>query len=366
MKKPRYVREYTDRHGKRRLEYRRNGCKGYPLRQPVRSPEFHEDYDAVCRGEVPPGVLLHGGKSLSAAQRAKPHTLRWLVQEYRASSSFRCLAPRTQRSRNSILEQFCLEHGEKPYARLERGHVLRLRDKKVDKPEAANGLIKALRQVFKFAIEYGYHNTNPAGDITYLKSKNPEGIHAWTLSEVEQFEKTHPVGTKARLAMALLLYSCQRRSDVVQFGRQHIVDGRLEFTQYKSRDRNPVRLSIPVLTALDKIIDASPCGDLTFLVTAFNRPFTSNGFGNRFRKWCDEAGLHHCSAHGLRKAAATRMAELGCSEHEIMAIGGWKTLKEVQRYTRSARQKTLADGATEKLERGKVSNLSTPSGKVRQ
>jgi len=59
---------------------------------------------------------------------------------------------------------------------------------------------------------------------------------------------------------------------------------------------------------------------LAFLVNDFGRPFTAAGFGNRFRQWCNEAGVKRCSAHGLRKAAAARLAELGATEHEIMAV----------------------------------------------
>jgi hypothetical protein len=55
---------------------------------------------------------------------------------------------------------------------------------------------------------------------------------------------------------------------------------------------------IPILPPLQKIIDATPTGDLTFLVTGKGgRPFTAAGFGNWFRDRCDEAGLSHCSAH---------------------------------------------------------------------
>jgi integrase len=145
------------------------------------------------------------------------------------------------------------------------------------------------------------------------------------------------------------MYTGQRRSDLVLFGRQHVRDGWLVFTQHKGRNRNPVRMEIPIIPELRKIIEQTPTGDLAFLVTAFNRPFTSNGFGNRFRKWCDEAGLKECSVHGLRKAAAARLAELGCTEQEIMAITGHRTSKEVTRYTRAASQKTRAESALRRL-----------------
>jgi integrase len=98
------------------------------------------------------------------------------------------------------------------------------------------------------------------------------------------------------LACSLLLFTGQRRSDVVLLGRQHVRNGHhgptLRFTQQKNRKRKPVTLEIPIVPELQAILDASHCGDLTFLVTEFGKGFTANGFGNRFRRWCDEAGLH--------------------------------------------------------------------------
>lgn len=136
--------------------------------------------------------------------------------------------------------------------------------------------------------------------------------------------------------------------------------GRLVFTQQKNRGRKPVHLTIPIIPELKTIIDASPCGELSFLMTAFGRPFTANGFGNRFRKWCNEAGLPHCSVHGLRKATSARLAELGCSEQEIMAVTGHRTSKEVTRYTRAASQEVRAESALRALSEGQHANRSVP------
>jgi integrase len=220
-------------------------------------------------------------------------------------------------------------------------------------PESANGRIKALRQVFKWAMlpSVELASVNPARDISYLKAK-PGGFHAWTIAEVEQFEARWPVGTKARLALALLLYTGQRRSDIIQFGRQHVARGAMHFTQHKNRNRKPVTLELPIHADLQHVIDNSPCGDLTFLVTEFGRGFTPAGFGNWFRARCDDAGLNHCSAHGLRKAAAARLADHGATDRQIMAVTGHQTSKEVDRYTKSARQKRLAKSAIDLLESG--------------
>jgi len=331
----RYVERWTDRHGNVRLYYRRSrpGPR-VALRGPEGSPEFWEDYIAA---------------SESRGETSQRGTIRWLVSQYLKSAAFKGMKTSSQVVRRNIFERFCREHGEKRYSVLRAKHLRRIRDKMADRPEAANGLIKALRQMFKWAVEDEEMDRNPAADVAYLAPKNKGGFHTWELSEIEQFEEAHPIGTKARLALALLLYTGQRRGDVVKMGKQHVRDGWLTVTQQKTGKR----MEIPVLTALQEIIDASPCGDLTFLVTQFGKGFTSNGFGNWFRKQCDAAGLPLCSAHGVRKAAATRLAHLGCTVHEIAAITGHDSLKEVERYTRGADQKRLADGVKIKMEASK-------------
>lgn len=351
--KIKYLNKYSDRHGQERLYYRRKGYPKIPLRGPIGSPEFMEDYTTAHSGQT-----LTGPDSIYPAANAfKNATMRWLCTEYFKCSDFKNLATSTKIVRRNILDRFCREHGEKSFARLERRNLLKLRDERSEFPESANALIKALRQVFAFGIDYEHCSYNPAKEVPYLIAQG-DGFHAWSEDEIEQYRSAHAIGTKARLALDLLLFTGQRRSDVILFGRQHVKKNELYFTQQKNRRRSPVTLVIPIAPALQESLEQSPTGDLTFLVTAFNKPFTSNGFGNRFRKWCNEAGLPHCSAHGLRKAAAALLAEMGCSQHEIMAITGHRSLKEVDRYTKSVRQKKLARSAIQKMANGQNQNKS--------
>jgi len=199
-----------------------------------------------------------------------------------------------------------------------------------------------------------FQHFNDAGAWDRQGHINGRAFHAWTIEEITQFEDKHEIGTTARLALALALYTGQRRSDLVALGPPKILidQGRnwLEFTQNKNRTKSPVRLTIPIIPKLQEIIDAATTGETTFLINGYGRPYTAKGFGNRFRKWCDEAGLpKSCAVHGLRKAAAARLAESGCTEQEIMAITGHKTSKEIIRYTKSARQKVRAESALKKL-----------------
>jgi len=234
--------------------------------------------------------------------------------------------------------------GDKGAATLRREHIVKLMAARAEKPDSANGLRKALRALVKHAVETGLRIDDPTRDVKAIRIKS-DGYHSWTDDEISQFERYHPVGSRARLAIALLLYSGQRRSDVVRMGRQHVRDGALQVRQQKTG----ASLSIPVHPELAATIAASPSEHLTFLTTQFGQPFTAAGFGSWFREQCDAAGLSACSAHGLRKAAARRLAEAGFTEHDIASITGHASLREIVRYTKAVDQKKLAASAMQKV-----------------
>jgi len=341
-----YTRTYRDRHGKWRIEYRRRG-KTIPLRGVPGTPEFLAEYDRARE-------VIEGPSPAKKQAGVKDGTLRWLCVQWLASAEYGQLADSTQRDRRRILEKILEEplrpgaaavFADCPLARFSPEHVRVLRDRKRSLPDAANTRVKLLRGLFKWALEHEVAGleSNPARDIPRLKIEG-DGYHCWTAEEREQFEKHHPVGSKARLAYELIFRTGQRRSDVVVLGRQHVRDGRLCFTQTKNRRRKPISLELPILPELQRVLDASPLGDMTFLVNDYRKPFTVAGFGNKFRDWCNQAGLPaHCSAHGLRKSAATVAAENGATAHELMSIFGWLSLKEAERYTRAAERRVLAD-----------------------
>ncbi|MFZ4807192.1 MAG: tyrosine-type recombinase/integrase [Hyphomicrobiaceae bacterium] len=353
----RYVYEDTDRHGNVRLYFWRKPGRKIRIRARPGTEEFARTYHELME-------LAESGQQSPDTKpgKAAAGTLRWLVETYAKSAEFKHqLDEQTQRVRTNILESCLAEPvrpgaGETfaafPLARLVPKAIKVLRDRKAGLPEAANGRIKALRSLFRWAIEEDLINTNPAAEVRYVRH-NSDGHHTWTVEEVAQFEARHPVGSKARLALALMVFTGVRRSDVVLLGRQHVRDGWFKFRQQKGRKRAPIEIELPILPELSDVIAASPTGDLTFLVTEFGRPFTAAGFGNWFRERCNEAGLKHCSAHGLRKTGAVLAAERGASENQLMAIFGWRKADEARRYTRAASRKTLAAGATTLLARGK-------------
>jgi len=330
-----YVMEQRGRSGKIDYYYfRRKGQPKKALPGVTGSAEFMAAYNECLKAANLLPHLTHDRNSLST-----------LIDGYYRSQEFLKLNSRSQIVRRQILNRFATEHGAKPYAKMERRHVLFIRDAMADRPGAATNLIKALRSLFSYALDYDLVKVNPAAQVDYLKAKG-NGFHSWTIEEVRKFEAKHPIGTKARLAMALLLYTGQRRSDVVKFGKQMVRSGRLHYSQQKTGKPMSTRIIAPLL----EIINATPATGLAFLETSFGMPFTANGFGNAFREWCDEAGLPHCSSHGLRKALGARLAELGASTKQIQNALGHETLAQASLYTKAADEQVGSDAALELFE----------------
>lgn len=186
--------------------------------------------------------------------------------------------------------------------------------------------------MFSWAIDNDLAETNPTAKIKLLYSG--DGFHTWTVPEVRQYEAEHPAGSRARLAMHLALYTGLRLNSLAIVGRQHFRDGQLTIRPEKTKKSSGVVIDIPVLAELQKTIDESETGNLTSLITEFGKPFATNGLGNKMRDWCDQAGLFHCTTHGLRKADATIAAENGATDEELMAIFGWTTKSQTTVYTK--------------------------------
>lgn len=347
----RYVTEDVDRHGNVRLYVRKPGKAKVRLYQMPGTDAFREEYQAALNAPVAPPRLA----------KSKPATIRWLSEQYQQAAPFKAMNEVSRKLRRAILESICDEVGNLRYALMKPINVAKIRDKAAS-PSAANDRVSALRQMFKWACspECRLAEVNPAVDIAYLPARNPEGYHSWSVDEVRRYEATHAIGTRARLAMALLLYTGTRRSDAISLGKQHERDGVLHFTEVKGRARKPKLREIPILPELRAAIDACPSDTLTYLVNGYGQPYSNNGFSNRMRRWCDEAGLPHCSAHGLRKAGATIAADNGATEFQLMSIFGWDSPAQAAIYTRKANRNKMAREGMHLVSPAQKMNISVP------
>jgi integrase len=343
MKLPKFVHGFIDRHGRARFYFRRKGYERVKLDGLPWSPSFMAAYAEALAGQR----AIQPGRG-----RIKPGTMRALALSYFATPGFAELKPSSQREYRLAIERFCnrrdaggMSYGDKLAEDLQRKAVIKLIAAQSHHTRSANFLLAMLRILMAHAIDLDWRADNPAKDVRPLKVKS-DGFHSWTEEEIAHFRRAHPIGSQARLALELLLNTGQRgRSDVIRMGRQHIEDGMIRVRQQKTG----TELSLPITAELAEAIAAAPPG-MTFLTTTHGAPWSPSGFGNWFREQCRIAGLpRHCRAHGLRKACARRLADAGCTEHEIRAVTGHAGLREVQGYTRGANQKKLALAAVAKL-----------------
>jgi site-specific recombinase XerD len=331
-KLPRYTHAYIDQHGKPRFYLRRPGHKKVLLPGLPWSPEF-----MAARENA-----LHGAstKVELGVARTLPGTVNAALVTYYQSHTFTGLAKSTQQNRRAILETFREDHGDKRMALVHSTAVQNILNKR--SAAAARNWKKALRDFFDHCLALKMLQHDPFAGIKLPKLKS-KGHHPWESEECALFEAHHPIGTRARLAYELLLQAGQSRCDVVRMGRQHIRSGVMSMR----RQKTDVPFTVEVMPRLQAAIDAMPASNhLTFLVTAQGQPFTAAGFGNWFREMCREAKLPaRCTSHGLRKAAANYLVELGATDHQLMSWFGWSSISQAQVYTKAANRKRMAQAA---------------------
>lgn len=339
---PKGVTTFKDRHRKARYRFRRKGQATYYFKHLPGSPEFLAEYRACLDGVASPQIEV--------TNRATPGTFDDLLERYYRSADFLDVAERTRMVYSGVLERWRARerkgkrYGEAPVRHLQARHVEEMIAEVLPARTAANMLRKRLSAVMKYAVRIGMATHNPVA-VTRPFKIQAGGWHSWTEEEIAAYEAHHPVGSKARLALDLMLWTGQRLGDVRYLGAANIRGMRIELTQRKTNKF----VSLPIMPALAESILAAEAAGPIFIITEHGKQFSEKGFGNRIRRWCDEVHLTRCSAHGLRKAAARRFAEAGCSNQEIKAWTGHTTDFEVARYTAAADQRTLSNAAADKL-----------------
>lgn len=334
-----YIKAYTDRLGTRRHYFNKIGRPSVALPGLPGSAEFMEAYQS-CLDDVPapkPRVVL---------QRPTRGSITELVAKYYASAAFKTLGDVTKSTYRNEIRKIERAYGAGLVRDLQRVHIKKIVAAKAEKPGAANKLLRTLKMLMKFAVDEEMRADDPTAGLKPLKVPG-DGFRAWSEDDIEKFEKRHPIGSKPRLALALCLYTAQRRGDVVRMGWQHIRDGVITLHQQKTG----TCVEIPIHPKLQAVIECVPKQNPTLLLSETGAPYKPTTFGNWFGDRCREAGLPTgYNAHGLRKAGARRLAEAGCTTLEIMSITGHQSIGEVERYTRSASRKRLAAEGMAKLE----------------
>ena len=314
----------ADRHGKLRARWRKAGHNPVYLKTLPDQPGFEAELKAIASAKP------------IRDPRVVPRSINDLVARYYRSADFAAKGGADdKRRRRGIIEGFRDEYGN------DKGRV-------IGGQVAATILRKQLRRLFALAKKLEWIPGNPVEDADHVGQRKLTGFYSWTEADIAAYQQRHPPGSKARLALEIILWTGQRRGDARLFGPKHIVDGKINFQAAK----NGADLWMPVARDLRRAIDATPSiGIKTFIVTEYGKTFTKDGFGNKFREWCDDAGLPQCTAHGLRKAISRRMAQTRGTDAEMMAVGGWKQSGEVRIYTEAVEQEALAKGMIDRIDR---------------
>lgn len=344
MKRPPHLLREVTRHGKVKW-YVRVG-KGPRIRVATfGTPEFDASYEAALSGEPrrPKGAPTAG-------------TLSWLIARYRETTAWTDLSMATRRQRENILRQLIETAGNQPVTKITTASLEAGRDRR--SVHQGRHFLDAMRGLFRWAAKAKLAK-DPTLGVEDRERPKSTGFPAWTEEDVLAYERRWPIGTRERVWLDVLIYTGLRRGDVVQLGRQHVRDGAATLRTEKT----DTEVTLPILGALQKTLDAGPCGDLAFIVGAKGQPFRKESFGNVFAKAARAAGVRK-SCHGLRKIAATRCAEAGATIPQMNAIFGWTGARMALHYIEAASRKRMSSEAMEKLNRPRT-NIPAPKGEVR-
>lgn len=332
--RPPHLHRETSRHG-RTVWYVRVG-HGPRIRLSVGpgQPGFDAAYRAALAGETPP------------PDPRKPHagSIAWLIARYMETADWRSLSGETRKQRGAIFAKIVETAGREPFAAVTKAHVVAGRDRRADTPSAARHYLDCMRRLFRWAKGADLVAVDPTDGVRALKVRAGEGFEVWTAEDIAKFERKWPVGTRARIAFDVLRYTGLRRGDAARLGRPHVKAGVISIKTEKTGEWVTMRM-VPELAAS---IAAGPIGDLTYITGEAGKPLTKESFGNQFREWCRAAKVMK-SAHGLRKFAATTMAEAGATVAELESVFGWSGGRMASHYTRSADRKRLGLSASSKL-----------------
>lgn len=353
--RPPYLHRQITRHGKPVWYVRKAMGPRTRIRATFGTPEFEAEYRAAIAGESPQAYRN---------TKAVAGSLAWLWERYHEVGAWTILSPATRKARENIMVRVLNASGAVPCGKIKSTDIAAGRDSRSSTPAQARGFLDTMRGLFRWAIEAGHITTDPTVGVKNPGETTGEGFPIWTESDIDAYQERWPIGTKERVWLDVLLYTGLRRGDAVKLGRQHVRDGVATLRTEKSQGKMTVTL--PILPVLARTLVSGPCAELAFICGANGKPLTKETFGNVFRHACNQAGVVGKSAHGVRKAGATRAADNGATVHELEAIFGWSGGNMAALYTKTADRKRASQRAMTMMERtANEHSIPSPDQKVR-
>ncbi|GMM94167.1 hypothetical protein MTsN3n11_24690 [Qipengyuania sp. MTN3-11] len=358
FKLPDNVRPVKDRHGKTRYRFRKAGHKSSYLKGKPGTKEFYASLAKALEVKAE-------GREIKSQQAVEPRSLDDLFRRMKKSPGWKKKAERTRYAQTRVYERFFdrtdrkgRRYGARPTASVTVGWLETIFGAMDDRPGAADDLRKKMAVLLQYGIALQWITFNAARETTPFGKQSE--FHTWSEEEIAAFRQAHPLGTMARLTLELALNTAARRCNVATLTRDDIKAGRIVVAHVKGNNEASVRM----LPTTRDALEALPAAPIRHLVTTqFGKPFTVAGLGNRFRKWADEAGLPHCTIHGLRRALARRTADTGSTDAEGQSVTGHKKTDTFVGYRSKAERAALSDKLMDRIEALELSNLH-PEGFV--
>lgn len=344
--RPPYLHRETNRHGTVVWYVREGKGPRIRIKETYGTLEFDAAYQAAIKGEV-----------TQTSPSASKGSLEWLWMLYRQTAAWTELSMATRGQRERIMRQVLKTSGNLPLSKITpRAIQLGIERRK---PYAGRHFVDTMRGMFKWAIGAQHVKDDPTAGKAVAKPKT-KGFAAWTEEELEKYEAYWPLGTRERVMFGVYCFTGLRRGDAAKLGKQHIRHGVIAI----DTEKTGTRVTIPVLPELAEIITAGPTGELSIIASKKGQPIRKEYLGTMFKEACKAAGIPNKSAHGIRKAAATRAANNGATVATLEAIFGWEGGQMASLYTRAADRRKLAAEHIGKLSKTGTS-IPAPRGKVR-
>lgn len=305
------------------------------------SDEFIRQYWIARRGERPePDKKPH--------EQEAPRSIGWLVQLYFDYLEERVKAgttsAKTVKKKRNLLNRLVKEPDRKML--IPREKLIEMQDKMGSTPAQADALMEAISVLYDWAMERKYIKENTAKGIKQIYRKG-SGATPWKSADVKQFFAVHKFGSKPYIAMNVLLWTGCRIEDLTMLGRRFecVIDG-VEALRWVPLKKGSSEVCTPLFAPLKAATRSATVQGATYVLGRGGNPYSSgDSMSAIFKDWCRDAKLGHLSAHGVRKGLAEVLAELGCSQYEIMAILGHSEAKTSEVYTRRVERWKLAQGA---------------------
>jgi len=307
--------------------------------------DFQRQYLAARRGEDPQIAK-------PASTYAKPRSIGWLVNAYFEFLEARVAAgttsAKTLKKKRNLLTRL-LKRPDRVLL-IPQEKLIEMQDEMAATPAQADAFIEAVAVMYDWAAKRKHVQHNPARGIDRVYIKG-DGATPWKADDVRAFFQRHKAGSKAHVAMSLLLWTGCRVEDLTTLGRRHecVIDG-VEAIRWVPGKKGSSEVTIPLLPPLKAATRAPIVQGATYVLGRGGSPYASgDSMSAMVKRWCTDAGLGHLSAHGVRKGLAELLAELGCSQYEIMAILGHSEARTSEVYTRRVERWKLALGAMDRV-----------------